>query len=784
MRCPPGIYIAQAAETRSTLTSEQLQAARAVRWRQNATPILTLEDAQAWLQQTGFCLFLPRKAQLPAPAPSFVEAVLGQTDPTPPRAAIEQARDLLSRLIDADQAIALNLFGTPADHPDFIVSSETLPYVFAMRGDRDWKRAPGSGTTRVSPLVQQIWKVLEGKRQMSATEIKDELGRELTEAAALRALYELWGAMRVVPLYRSGEAPTLWKTLQTRHEKALNAGTNMSQVTALSVLVSLYLDSAVSATSEEVEIFLSPLTSRSKVREAVRGLTATRQLGMISMERETLLHVEGSLPEFDQTTVLSAMVTEGETAPVGRRVPRKPFAGTRDIVSTAPAASFPSRKLEFKKTGGDKRVGRERLPDNITVWPRPVSTDAPISLQAQAPGANPPGIPPQTSAIPRRQQPVGLGPSKAPATQFAASGATTRRERPPARPPWKEKGKPGFAKSAVAKGEKARWPRAGQSFTRPEPGAQQSEPSNAPLGSAAPGPPARTAPFTSGTPSTGRGPGFRPGGITPERSFRPREGGGSRIGRPRGDFKDFKPRKSGDFKAGQGAGDFKRTPRPGAPQRPGGPKPRGDYKDFIRSKPGGFKTSFGTSKGTPQAGFKTPSRGDQSGSRKPPARFGGNRAAGAQHAGLRLPRPGGEYRKPWKDKGERLPGRAGTFRPHSDVPGNSNPAFPPRAVGPDRGQGPARPPRTGSSKFVRPQGKPGQKRPFPGAAGRPDSQRQGPRSRPIPGGLAQPRPPSTGSKPGAAPRFEKARSDRPGGFKKRAASGAAEPGFKKRKPEQ
>ena len=301
------------------MTSDQLQATRAIRWRQNAAPLLTLEDAQEWLQQTGLCLFLPRKAQLNAPAPSFVEACLGQTNTTPPRSAIEAARELLARLIDSNLAIPLNLFGTPADHPDFIVSADALPFVFAMRGDRDWKHAPGSGTTRVSPLVQQVWKVLEKKGVLTADEIKDEIGRELTEAAALRALYELWSAMRVIPLYQHDGEPALWEMMQTRQQKALNAGTNMSQVTALSVLVSLYLESAVAATSDEVEIFLSPLTSRSRVREAVRGLTATRQLAMISMERETLLHVEGSLPEFEERVSLTAAIETGEASSAAPR---------------------------------------------------------------------------------------------------------------------------------------------------------------------------------------------------------------------------------------------------------------------------------------------------------------------------------------------------------------------------------------------------------------------------------------------------------------------------------
>ena len=45
------------------MTAEQLQAARAAHWRQNQSPLLTLEDAQSWLEQHPLCLYLPRRAQ-------------------------------------------------------------------------------------------------------------------------------------------------------------------------------------------------------------------------------------------------------------------------------------------------------------------------------------------------------------------------------------------------------------------------------------------------------------------------------------------------------------------------------------------------------------------------------------------------------------------------------------------------------------------------------------------------------------------------------------------------
>src|SRR5271166_1553644 len=49
---------------------------------------------------------------------------------------------------------------------------------------------------------------------------------------------------------------------------------------------------------EEVEMFLSPLTARSKVREVLRGLVATRQVHTISMGHAPHFYVAGTLPEF------------------------------------------------------------------------------------------------------------------------------------------------------------------------------------------------------------------------------------------------------------------------------------------------------------------------------------------------------------------------------------------------------------------------------------------------------------------------------------------------------
>jgi 23S rRNA pseudouridine2605 synthase len=276
------------------LNQQQLQIARAALWHQTAAAALaTFDDASAWLDDLGLCLFLPRHVQIPAPAPSLVEACLGAASVTPPAAAIAQATELAARLTDERRAIPLNLLGAHSDQPDFLVIPDVLPWVAALRGDRQWKTAPGG---RATPLVIRVWQALDQRGEATAVELRELLGRELTEAAVLRALIELWTTLRAIPL-AALDQPTRWTLLKNRYPAQLATAANTAQATALSALLSIYLRSAVAATAEEAEVFLSPLTSRSRIREVLHGMMAARQFATMSVGTQTLLFVEGSLPE-------------------------------------------------------------------------------------------------------------------------------------------------------------------------------------------------------------------------------------------------------------------------------------------------------------------------------------------------------------------------------------------------------------------------------------------------------------------------------------------------------
>lgn len=229
---------------------------------------------------------------------------MGRREATPDPKAIATGEELLVRLERADVAVRLNLLGQPGEQPDFVVASWVLPYVYALRGDRDWRRNPQlTGSRAVSPLAVQAYKQLEAGDQTIA-QLKQSLGREVSEAAVVRAITELWQQLRIVPVIEAPGKAAKWQLLRHRFQKAIAEGASTSQVTAISVLASIYLQAVIAASMEEVELFLSALTARSKVREVLRGLVATRQVHTIAMGHAPHFYVAGTLPEFPATTSL------------------------------------------------------------------------------------------------------------------------------------------------------------------------------------------------------------------------------------------------------------------------------------------------------------------------------------------------------------------------------------------------------------------------------------------------------------------------------------------------
>jgi 23S rRNA pseudouridine2605 synthase len=326
--------------------------------RLNGSGVLTLEDARTWLEETGLCLFSPRRQYSSSLAPSFAEAVAGQSTSTPNEKQLALAEDLLVRLEKNDVAVRLNLLGQPGEQTDFVVAAWVLPYVYALRGDRDWRRTPQlTGSRQVSPLAIQAYKLLEAGEQ-TVPQLVRALGREVTETAVVRAITELWQQLRIIPVVDAPGQTPRWQLLRQRFQKAIAEGASTSQVTAISVLASIYLQAVIAASMEEVELFLAPLTARSKVREVLRGLVATRQVHTMSVGHAPHYYVAGTLPEFTPPPTLYASAAmqassyflhsyerEEEARPVVRvpePKPETPVAQAAEAHLRRPAARKPS----------------------------------------------------------------------------------------------------------------------------------------------------------------------------------------------------------------------------------------------------------------------------------------------------------------------------------------------------------------------------------------------------------------------------------------------------------
>jgi hypothetical protein len=340
------------------LTSEQLEASRAERMRLNGHGTLSLEDARTWIEETGLCLFMPKRQFSSSIAPSFVEAVIGRREPSPDRKDIAVAEELLVRLETDSVVVRLNLLGLPGEAPDFVVASWVLPYVYALRGDRDWRRIPQlTGSRQVSQLAIQAYKLLEAGGDTTLSKLTRALGREVTEAAVLRAITELWQQLRIIPVVSAPGQAALWQLLRQRFQKAIAEGASTSQVTAISVLASIYLQAVIAASMEDVELFLAPLTARSKVREVLRGLVATRQVHTISLGHAPHFYVAGTLPEFAAPPTIYASASIPASAYFHRSYDEETQDSAvvmqRSPAAPAPATSHKPVELHASRTQAD-----------------------------------------------------------------------------------------------------------------------------------------------------------------------------------------------------------------------------------------------------------------------------------------------------------------------------------------------------------------------------------------------------------------------------------------------
>ncbi len=514
---------------------------------------------RSWINTAGLVLFSPRP-QIIASAPTFVEATVGTPTPAATLAQLSQARELLARLVVEGLAVPLNLMGTAqggtGDMPDFVVSTGVFSYLFTLVGDKLWKQPPASsGALKVSNLAIATYDVLTRRGLMSAYDLATELGKEVTEAAVLRALGELWHHLRVIPLFRQDGAATVWELTTTRFTKQMKAGANAGQPTAISALISLYLGQAAAASEDEIESFLSPLAARSRIREVVHALLSARQLESLSIDGRSMLHISGAPPAFagqipevvepepalDTDEAAPAEATESGEPRIKKFIPAPRKIGTGYLAKAKPASASkrpepdasPKTDRErrpFKRPEGaaprfDKPWNEDKRKQGGWKPARPererTGTDRGESTSGEASSRKP---------FPRRDRPAGDRDFKRERKPMSSSGTGFRRSESEPRgtggfrrreaEPREERGTGRRSAPASFPAKPRRFADKARDFSRPRP-----------QGDSGPRPQRDSRPRPQG--DSGARP-QRDSGTRPQRDFRPR---------PQG---DFRPRPQGD----------------------------------------------------------------------------------------------------------------------------------------------------------------------------------------------------------------------------------------------
>jgi hypothetical protein len=275
------------------MTDSELQLARAEKWRLDGRAVRTLEDAQEFIESVGFCLMYPMRP--PVLLPTFMGAFVGSDDRLPtvqhafsdPRA--QEATELMVRLLRERMAYEANLFD---ENDNFLVAGSVFPYFYALVGERNPKQAPKAGArSEYSQLAVDAFEVIRRKGPISKQKLREEAGGDLSLAALDRGLAELWSKLRITRVDYSPAEGASWDELFRWSPDAVREGMNLSVASALSALISKYLDSVVAAEPAEVEIFFSKLVPRSRVKEAINALLAARELSFVHVGSRSLIQI-------------------------------------------------------------------------------------------------------------------------------------------------------------------------------------------------------------------------------------------------------------------------------------------------------------------------------------------------------------------------------------------------------------------------------------------------------------------------------------------------------------
>jgi 23S rRNA pseudouridine2605 synthase len=282
------------------MTDTELIQLRRDKWRLNGNAARTLEDARSFIESVGFCLMLPLPAPKTLLVPTFVGATLGSDEKLPmqrnaltdPRA--RDATELMVRLLRDKSAYEANLGD---ENNALLLSASAFPYFYTLVGERNPKQAPRPGPrSPYSELACDTYQIIQRKGPISKSKLLEDIGKGISVPALDKSLAELWSKLRITRVDYHEREGASWDVLQRWAPEAVSDGINSSVNTALSALISKYLECVIAADVPELEAFFGNLVARSKVREAVNALLAAREFSFTPVGNKSLIQVTQTLP--------------------------------------------------------------------------------------------------------------------------------------------------------------------------------------------------------------------------------------------------------------------------------------------------------------------------------------------------------------------------------------------------------------------------------------------------------------------------------------------------------
>jgi len=329
------------------MTDLELQELRRAKWRLDGRPVHTREDARSFLESVGFCLMYPQKP--PLLAPTFVGAWVGADDRLPswqqvfadPRA--QQATELMVRLLRERDAYEANLFG---ENNPFLLAGSIFPYFYALVGERNPKQPPQSGPrSKYSNLACDTFAAIQRGGPISKVKLQETLGGSISTPALDHALGELGVKLRITRVDYNSSEGSFWDVLYRWSPDAVHEGMELSVPTALSALLSKYLDCVIAADQQDLESFFGNFVSRSRIREAVNALLSARELEFVHVGNRSLIQITPPKVEFIKPEFVKTEFKKREFKPANSE---RPQFKRRDF--KRPAFEKPGfKRSEFKK---------------------------------------------------------------------------------------------------------------------------------------------------------------------------------------------------------------------------------------------------------------------------------------------------------------------------------------------------------------------------------------------------------------------------------------------------